>query len=385
MTASPLLFLSNHGPIVGGGEISLLTLMTALDPARWRPLLVVPEEGRVAEAARVAGIPTWVIPFPALKRPRRALFNTVGDLRSLMRDQHVRIVHANGSRAMAYGGLAGLLAGKPVIWHVRIADQDGWLDRGLARLATRIIVNSEAVRRRFPLVPDDKVRRIHNGVDLTRFVPQVPPDSLRATLGLGALDPVVVSVGRFVPFKGYDTLIEAAASVRRTEPQLHWVLVGDGEQRESLLEQCVSRGLSSHVHVVGWKDDVRPWLALGDLFVLPSLAEHFGRVIVEAMAMGKPVVATDAGGVPEIVAHGETGLLVPPGDAGRLAEAVLHLLHHRAELTRCGIAGRRRAERHFSLTGHAEAVGALYEELIEASCAAPDAAMDSRPRENMGA
>ncbi len=370
MTPSPVLFLSNHGPIVGGGEISLLTLMTALDPTRWRPLLVVPEEGRVAEEARAAGIPSWVIPFPSLKRPQRALLSTVGDLRSLMLDQNVRIVHANGSRAMVYGGLAGLLAGKPVIWHVRIADKDGWLDRGLAHMAARIIVNSEAVRRRFPWVPDAKVRRIHNGIDLTRFVPQEPSTSLRAALGLAIQDRVIVSVGRFVPFKGYDILIEAAALLHRTEPQLHWVLVGNGEQRERLVERCAAHGLSSQVHFVGWKDDVRQWLALGDLFVLPSLAEHFGRVIVEAMAMGKPVVATDAGGVPEIVAHGETGLLVPPGDAERLAGAALHLLHHQAELTRCGAAGRQRAERHFSLTGHVDAVGAVYEEFIGASCAA---------------
>lgn len=370
MTASPVLFLSNHGPIVGGGEISLLTLMTALDPTRWRSLLVVPEEGRVAEEARAAGIPTWVIPFPSLKRPQRALLSTVGDLRSLMLDQNVRIVHANGSRAMVYGGLAGLLAGKPVIWHVRIADKDGWLDRGLAHMAARIIVNSEAVRRRFPWVPNAKVRRIHNGIDLARFVPQEPSTSLRAALGLTVQDRVIVSVGRFVPFKGYDILIEAAALLHRTEPQLHWVLVGNGEQRERLVERCAAHGLSSQVHFVGWKDDVRQWLALGDLFVLPSLAEHFGRVIVEAMAMGKPVVATDAGGVPEIVAHGETGLLVPPGDAEQLAGAVLHLLHHQAELTRCGAAGRQRAERHFSLTDHVDAVGAVYAEFIEASCAA---------------
>lgn len=370
MTASAVLFLSNHGPLVGGGEISLLTLMTALDPTRWRPLLVVPEEGRVAEEAHDAGIPTWVIPFPSLKRPQRALPTTVADLRSLVLDQNVRIVHANGSRAMVYGGFAGFLAGKPVIWHVRIADKDGWLDRGLARMAARIIVNSEAVRRRFPWVPDAKVRRIHNGIDLTRFVPQEPSGSLRAALGLTVQDRVIVSVGRFVPFKGYDVLIEAAALLHRTEPQLHWLLVGDGEQRVRLTEQCAAHGLSTHVHFVGWKDDVRPWLALGDLFVLPSLCEHFGRVIVEAMAMGKPVVATDAGGVPEIVAHGETGLLVPPGDAERLAGAVLHLLHHRATRTRCGTAGRRRAERHFSLSGHADAVGALYEELIETSCTA---------------
>jgi starch synthase len=106
-------------------------------------------------------------------------------------------------------------------------------------------------------------------------------------------------------------------------------------------------------------------LALCDLFVLPSLGEHFGRVLIEAMATGLAVVATDAGGVPEIVSHGETGLLVPPADPRALADAVVRLLKEPGLAMCLGAAGRRRAEAEFSLSRHVEAVEALYERLLD--------------------
>ncbi len=369
MTTERILFISNHGQIVGGGEISLLSLMTALDRAKWNPLLVVPEEGRLAQEARAAGISTRIIPMPSPNKARRTLLRSIRDLRALILDHRIDLVHANGSRAMIFAGLAAFLADKPVIWHVRVADPDGWLDRALARLATRIIVNSDAVRHRFAWVSDDKVCRIHNGIDTERFVPRPAAPASRAAVPLSPDDHVVVSIGRFVPYKGYDRLLEAAALLRKSAPDLHWVLVGDGELRDHLIARCTELGLTGRVHFTGWVEDVRDVLALADIFVLPSLGEHFGRVLVEAMAMGKPVVATSGGGVPEIVLHEETGLLVPPADPKTMADAVRRLLD-RPDLARhYGLAGRRRAETHFSLRSHVTAVTAVYSELIGACCA----------------
>jgi glycosyltransferase involved in cell wall biosynthesis len=265
---------------------------------------------------------------------------------------------------MVYAGLAGRLARRPVIWHVRIAERDPLLDRLLARLARAIVVNSQAVGRRFGRPAAGKVRCIHNGVDLARFTPQKAPPALRASLGLLDGAPVVASVGRFVAFKGYGHLLEAARSVHQAMPAAHWVLAGDGELRGTLEAQCRGLGLEAVVHFTGWRDDVPDLLALCDVFVLPSLSEHFGRVLIEAMAMARAVVATDAGGVPEIVVHGETGLLVPPAQPKALAEAVLALLENPARAARLGAAGRRRSEERFSLPRHVEAVEALYHEII---------------------
>lgn len=122
--------------------------------------------------------------------------------------------------------------------------------------------------------------------------------------------------------------------------------------------------MDGKIHFTGWREDVPEILATSDVFVMPSLGEHFGRVLVEAMAMGKPVVATDAGGTPEIVLDGETGLLVPPGQPEPLAGAVLALLNDAARAGRLGTAGRCRAHADFSLARHAAAVQALYDELL---------------------
>jgi glycosyltransferase involved in cell wall biosynthesis len=175
---------------------------------------------------------------------------------------------------------------------------------------------------------------------------------------------VVVSVGRFVAFKGYRYLLEAARQVEKRAPGVHWVLVGEGELRGELERLCQNLGMEAQVHFTGWREDTPDILALANLFVLPSLGEHFGRVLIEAMAMGNAVVATDAGGVPEIVDHGKTGLLVPPANPEAIADAVLTLLADPARSAQLGAAGRRRAEAEFSLTHHVQAIEALYEEIL---------------------
>jgi glycosyltransferase involved in cell wall biosynthesis len=360
MSPRPVLVISNHGEIVGGGELSLLGLLAHLDRTRWAPVVAVPSEGAVAERVRALGLPVRVIPLPTLRRPGLSALGAVRALRRLIRDAGAVLVHANGSRAMLYGGLAGRLAGRPVVWHVRIAEREPVLDAILLALASAVIVNSQAVGRRFPRARAGLVRCIHNGVDLGRFGPRPPSPALRAALEIPEGVPVVASVGRFVPWKGYRVLLEAARLAGAALPDIHWLLVGDGEERPELEAQARALGIGPRVRFTGWREDVPDLLALCDLFALPSFGEHFGRVLVEAMAMGKAIVATEAGGVPEVVPDGACGLLVPAGDPRAMADAVLTLLPDPARRERLGQAGRRRAEIHFDIVRHAETVGAVY-------------------------
>jgi glycosyltransferase involved in cell wall biosynthesis len=364
MSARPtILVVSNHGEIVGGGEISLLTLLGGLDRSRWEPILVVPGDGEMAARGRSLGVAVEVVPLPSVRRPTLDVLQGYTSLRRLVRSRGANLLHANGSRAMLYAGPVGRITGRPVIWHVRIADPEPFLDRALLWLADAVVVNSGAVARRFSWAPAEKIHCIHNGVDLRQFSPRPPSASLRTSLGIPEQAPVVGSVGRFVPFKGYRVLLEAARVVAGTLPGVHWLLVGDGEQRGELEAYCNVLGLGSQVRFVGWREDVPEILALCDVFALPSLGEHFGRVLIEAMAMAKAVVATDAGGVPEIVVHDECGLLVPPGEPQAMAEALLALLCNPARSARLGQAGRRRAEARFSIARHVEAVETVYAKL----------------------
>jgi L-malate glycosyltransferase len=363
-----VLFISNHGDIVGGGEISLLQLLGALDRSQWRPVLVVPHEGAVAEQAGRADIPTYVASMPAVTGTSTASLTSIRALRRLIRQQDAQIVHANGTRAIIYGGLAAKIARCPAVWHVRVADSDGLLDRALYKLSAGVIVNSDAVSHRFSWGTADRLHRIYNGVDTIRFAPRSPSSAQRAALGLSAGNRVVVSVGRFVAYKGYEDLLRAAAIVHRQDPAVHWVLVGDGELRSDLGRQAEELDIHQVVHFTGWLDDVRDMLALADVFVLPSHGEHFGRVLIEAMAMGRAVVATDAGGVPEIVRHGVTGCLVAPGRPDRLAESVQEILAHSDRSRQFGLAGRRVVEDRFSLQGHADQIQSLYHHLTGVCC-----------------
>ncbi len=364
MTPTTVLIVSNHAEIVGGGEISLLLLLEGLDRARWRPVVVAPGEGVVAERCREMGLPTHIIPLPGIRRFRGGVLDAILSLKRLIAETGAQLLHANGSRAMLYAGLAGRFCGKPVLWHVRVADRDPLPDRLCAALARGIIVNSHAVAKRFSGAAARRLRCVYNGVDLKRFSPRQPQPGLRQALGVTGQGPVIVSVGRFVAYKGYDHLLEAAQLIARDHPDLEWVIAGDGELRGELEAQCRRLSLDRHVHFLGWREDLPDVLSLADLFVSPAVGEHFGRVLIEAMAMGKAVVATRSGGVPEIVVDGETGVLVRPADPGALAGAVKGLLADPETRQRLGQAGRARAESKFSLAGHAAAIGSVYQDCL---------------------
>jgi glycosyltransferase involved in cell wall biosynthesis len=368
-----ILVVSNHGHLVGGGELSLMDLLRGLDRSRWAPALVVPEDGGVASRGRDLGLSVHVVPLPTLRRPGAGFLRSVTALGRLARTTEAALIHANGSRAMFYGGLAGRATGRPAIWHVRIAESDGVVDQALYALATGVIATSRAVARRFRSGAP-KVRLIPNGVDLARLTPRPPSRALGASLGIPPSAPLALCVGRFVPEKGHRHLLKAAARVERAKPGVHWILVGCGELEGELRAQARRLGLEAQVHFAGWRDDVADVLALCDIVVLPSESEGFGRVLVEAMAMAKAVVAAAVGGVPEIVLDGETGILVPSAAPAPLADAVRSLLDDPARAARLGAAGRARAESTFSLAAHVGGVERVYAELLGAGRAVEDAA-----------
>ncbi len=366
---TPILYVSQHADIVGGGEVSLLALVKSLDRRRWAPAMVVSEEGAVAKACRGLDIPTYYLPMPSCRWPSQQLWRSVNRLREVAESLKAGILHANGSRAMIYAGLAGRRDHRRVVWHVRVAGSDGMLDRCLSVLAHRIIVNSNAVAARFPYVSTKRLQCIYNGVDLAQFsdAPAAQVAEFRRRLGIPGDAPLAVSVGRLDPIKGYPHLLEAARQLRPRRPDLHWVLVGDGEQRGALQRMVHEQGLESIVHFSGWLPNPQVAMAACDVFVLPSLSEAFGRVLVEAMAFGKPVVAARVGGIPEIVVPGETGILVPPAQPEACAQAVHGLLMNPKLAHMFGETGRQRAKDRFSLTMHVDAISRTYADLLPGS------------------
>ena len=357
-----VLFVSNFGTFFGGGEVSFFELIRGLDSSQFAPVVVCPEKGEFYSRVESLGIPVQVVEMPSLKGPGIfSLPSSVRKLLALIKKQDVEIIHANSSRCMIYAGLVGHLARLPVIWHVRIMDKDPILDPFLAMLATKIIVNSRAVSERFRLPSfSRKVSVVHNGVNLRKFTSNLKGDRIRQEFSIRGEEKVVTIVGRMDEWKGHRFFLEAAQKVLTQLHAIRFLVVGDGALRNELEAFSKDLGVEDNVIFCGYRDDIPEILAGSNILVSASLAEHFGRVIIEAMAMAKPVVGTRAGGVPEIVIDGQTGILIEPTSSEEMAQAILSLLADPEYARAMGVAGLERVRDCFSLEKHTRQIEEIY-------------------------
>ncbi len=289
----------------------------------------------------------------------------VWKLARYLRREQVDILHIHESR----GHMIGLLASglnpqmrKVVSRRVVHPPIRNWFSRWKYQLPrVQYLTVSDAVRQVLldHGIPGARVRTIHSGIDLKRFDHVPKTESL---FGSGAR--VVGSVGHLANSKGHQYLLEAAQDLVRDEPKLEVAIVGAGELRQRLEVQAVELGIAEHVRFTGFRRDVLSLMQGFEIFVLPSFLEGLGTSILDAMALGKPVVASRAGGIPETVQEGVTGFLVPPCDSAALARAIRHLLKHPELQVQFGKAGRRRVEQAFTAERMAQQTMQVYHQLI---------------------
>ena len=360
----------------GGAEQALVTLLGALDPRRYTCWVVCPPGGPLCAAyARHAN---GLLPLPLGTRDAASWPRLVAWLRALRPD----VVHTHLWTADLWGGLAAALAGVPA----RVATVHGEYFRadavaGLVRarrhalartyravyaLHHRVIAVSRAVAhdlRQRPGVPvaPSRLRVVPNGLDLAR-VEAIQPLS-RAALGVPPGAPLIACVGNLFPIKGQRWLIEALTLLRQHLPAAHLLLVGDGPDRAALEQLAAARGQQPYVHFLGARADAPAILAASDMVAVPSLAEGLPLAPLEALALGRPVVATRVGGLPEIITHGTTGLLVPPAAPEALASALLTLLTQPAYAVALAERGRAWARERFTPAAMAAGVTRVYAEL----------------------
>jgi glycosyltransferase involved in cell wall biosynthesis len=377
--AHRILFLSSC--VRGGGAgWSLYYLLKHLDRTQIDPLVAVPERGifdrRFAELdLRVItppGLPhrvrqqrfdrdeTWSRASSLLLNLGGIVGGTVPDLVRTIRREGIELVYCNNMMVKPIGAAAAQIAGIPCVLHVRNLHESPpavAFYGSLARLPAvrRIIANSSASAEPYRRVAPSKVVVVHNGVDLEEYDrAKLPVGAFRREHGLeGRL--VVGFTGNVIPRKGVEELVRAAAQVLPSRPDAVFVVVGrvpmgqpeDWQQSYSALAERL--GIADRFRFVGFCDDVRAAVADFDILVLPSRQEPFGRSIIEAMALGVPVVASRVGGIPEIIEHERDGLLVRPGDADDLARALARLLDDPALRQSLGQAGRSRVEAAFDV------------------------------------
>jgi L-malate glycosyltransferase len=351
---------------IGGTERQLVKLAGGLDRTRFEPTVCcLSAPGPLAESLRSAGVRVESFNFRGIRRVRpvaRALPVAVGTLVRLyrwMRAEAPHVVHGMLFHAYVIGTLTARAARVPVVVasrrslsNFKAGKPHYWVaERIVNRLTDLVIANSEAVRQDVVAhegLRPEEVTVIFNGLDIEEFS-IVPRGELRRELEISESWPVVAVVANFIHYKGHRYFLEAWATIRERYPRAVALLIGDGPLRKSMEEEATTRGLNGSVRFLGTRHDVPELLALSDLLVHPSLEEGFSNALIEAMAAGRPVVATRVGGNPEAVEDGVTGLLVPARDSAGLAEAVLWLLERPDDMRRFGEEGQRRAEERFSV------------------------------------
>ncbi|MCA8958742.1 MAG: glycosyltransferase family 4 protein [Planctomycetes bacterium] len=368
------ILLVNHQSECGGAEHSLLELIEGLDPKRFALHLACTGDGPLAARARELGAEVHPVPM-RFQGPLRKLFGlprAVFALRRVIRGNAIDLVHANTLIAGYCATVAAKLCGVPVVWHVRDIGYPA-VARRICRLADRIIANSRATAESLQ-VPEDHLHVVHNGVGPRFFAPPAAGSlsRLRSELGIPADHRLVGMFGRLDRWKGHLDLLGAAATVLRSRPDTTFVIVGgspfaDGvvsDYRAELESAARELGIADSVCFTGPREDVPLLLAAMDVVVHPSAQpEPFGRVIAEAQAAGKPVVGSAAGGIPELIDDGVTGLLFPPGDVEALADRIATLLDDPELARRLGAAAHRNARERFTQAVHAASVAAVYDEV----------------------
>jgi len=363
---------------IAGAERHLLTLLPGLRERGFdvRLILLHPPTQPLADYTALltaGGVPVTRIPIHS-----HLDFGVIRRIRAALRPLAPQIVHTHLLHADLYGLLAALrLPGRPLRITSRHND-DVFRRRLPFRLLNaalwRFVLTggigiSDAVTRFCLAVenaPPGKIHTIHYGLPfpLPLIDRKAVRAELRGALNLPADTVLIGGVGRLIEQKGYTYALQAFALLERDFPAAQLVLIGDGPLKTPLHAEARRLGLARRVHFMGWRADAAALMAGLDVFVMPSLWEGFGLVLLEAMASGLPIVATAVSAIPEIVVEGETGLLVPPRDPAALAAALRVLLADPALARHFGLLGEDRLEEHFSADGMITAVVEWYHALL---------------------
>ncbi len=352
----------DHAPIFGGAEAFLLDLVSAIDRHQFSPIIVTAPETAVLNRFLATGLPVMTTPFPRLNRSPLLFWHLLSSglkLARLAQTAQADVMHTFTARTHLVGAIASKISGIPLLWRIGDDTLPPWLMYLFGRLPRRIVGVSHWITTCYPklrfdgLVPDG-----------TRPPSSISRDEARAEFGFTPDDLVVAHVGRLVRWKGQMPLIKALAEVKPIIPKVKGLIIGEwnaddtgsgllsgGESYYNELQAKVKElGLTDEVIFAGFVRD--PWLgyAAADVFTHTSiLPEPFGRVVIEAMISGCPVIAAKAGAQPEIIIDGQTGLLTSPNDHVALAQALISLLSSHEKRTTIALAGQKRAESEYTL------------------------------------
>jgi len=366
-------------PAEGGMKAHLLYLLRYANHGKFKMIVVCPP-GFICKELLEVGVEVFTVPMKGEFCPLED-FAVLKLISRLLVGKKVKILHAHGLKAGLIGRLAAIASKTPIIYytvhnslfHGNLSCLQKWaciqMERWLAKFTNKIITVSDALRDdliKYGKIGCDKLITIYNGIDFERFDNRFNNEDLakesillKKEFGFNSKKPLGGTIARLVREKGIIYLLKAAASLNS---DINLIIVGDGPQSKELKEAAFKLGLEKSVVFTGRRENILPILHAMDLFVLPSIIEGMGMVILEAMAAAKPVVASKVGGIPEVISHGETGLLVKPKDHTLLAAAIKELLNNSEKARLLGKRGKEMVAKKFSARAMAAKIYNLYQE-----------------------
>lgn len=378
----------NHTSEISGAEISLL--LTAKHLTNAHPIIFAPE-GELLKKARVQGLETAALPSYRARMTRNPFFLLVylmgmllagWRLTLLMKKSEVDLIHANSIRAGIMAGLFRWYHRIPVVWHVRDMPPEGTLGRVIRRIAgstagALIGISESVIQAMDHPSLTEKCHLVHNGVEITPVhneERQAIRQSIRRELGTPQEACVMAIIGQIAPWKRQEDAIEAFSRLFREGRHAYLWIVGEAKFRQEnedylirLKEKVRSLGLEHNVIFTGFREDVLEICCGADLLLLCSDREPFGRVVIEAMSQGTPVVGTRGGGVPEIIEHGKSGLMYEIGNIDELIQCIRLILDDPNFGEQLSRNGQERAKERFSITQTSCRIELIYQQLLTKS------------------
>jgi len=366
-------------PADGGIKNHVLSLLRHLDKSKYKITLACPQKEEWKTQLVDTGIEVVEIPLKG-DLSFCADLKCIRQLMNVIKNRKIDLVHTHGMKAGIVGRIAGLLFRGPAapsllstvhnsVYCYRMSDlrrhMIGRVQRYLAQKTDKFITVSHALKReimQWEGVPDERVKVIYNGIRIEAFNKKITPYA-KIRLGLNPVFPVVGTVARLAPQKGLEYFIQAAFLVSQVVDQVQFLIAGSGPLRKKLEQDAYKLGLKDKIVFTGYCPDISEIYPIIDVFVMPSLSEGLSISLIEAMAARRPIAATAVGGIPELIEHRKTGILVPPGNAQALAQGIMELLKRTKWAEKLAEAAYQKARNNFTIEKMVQQTEDIYREI----------------------
>jgi glycosyltransferase involved in cell wall biosynthesis len=360
-----------------GAELSLIQFVDNCNSKLFRIFLVVPKNAaywiKKTSDLNIRYLPLeWFYftlnPIRIFQFVRSVIISTI-ELVRIIEEQEIDIIYSNTTKSHVYCAIVKIFTGKKYIWHIRDNMKSKLLQKILVRQSDNIVCNSKYIYNQI-LTPENKKQLVYGGINSNDWSPpEIYTETLKKELGLGNDISLITQVGQLTKWKNHFDFIKTAKIITQYTQKVHFLIIGEdlsgreAKYKKELKENIERLSLHHYFSFLGNRQDMKELMSQMDILIHPAINEPFGRVLIEAMAMEKPVVAYNCGGPKEIVTDNKTGYLVEPGDFAGLADKTIHLLQNSELRKQFGKAGRRRVIEKFNIERYVREMEKVFENM----------------------